>query len=397
MFSRNAGPELAELAKGYPIVTVLGPRQSGKTTLVRYIFPKKAYVNLEALDTQETAKLDPRGFLAQYPNGAILDEVQRVPELLSYVQVIVDETNIKGMFVLTGSHQMELHQAISQSLAGRTAILNLLPMSISELSKSRIELPLDEALLKGGYPRLFKENLDPTQLYRFYLQTYIERDLRQLIQIKDLIQFQRFVRICAGRIGQLLSLESIGNDVGISANTVRQWISILEASFIVFRLPPYYENFDKRITKSPKLYFHDVGLASYLLGIENVVQMKRDPLRGNLFENYIILELMKERLNKGLDPQLYYFRDAHGHKVDLIFQSGRQLVPIEIKAAQTFNSDFLKNLNFFQNLAGAKSGVGYVIYAGDQEQKIQSFKLLNYKNATEAITSPEEDIKAIDQ
>lgn len=385
MYSRTASSEIQSLAKGYPIVTIIGPRQSGKTTLVRQVFPNKPYVNLEALDVKELAEADPRAFLGQYPNGAILDEIQRVPKLLSYIQVIVDEVDAKGMFILTGSHQLELHQAITQSLAGRTALLNLLPMSLQELSLAGFDLSLNEALLKGGYPRIFKDNLDPTKAYRNYFQTYIERDLRQLIQIKDLTQFQRFVRICAGRIGQLLNLEGISNDVGVSSHTVKEWISILEASFILFRLQPYFENFGKRVIKSPKLYFYDVGLASYLLGIENSEQMDRDPLRGHLVENLAILEILKSRLNQGLDPQLYFFRDAHGHEVDLIFQSGRTLIPVEIKSAQTFNKDFLKNLNYFQQLLGERAGTGALIYAGDQEQKVGAFRILNYKNAVQAI------------
>jgi predicted AAA+ superfamily ATPase len=385
MFYRFITPELEELANGYPVVTVIGPRQSGKTTLVRHTFPDKPYANLEAPDVQEIARADPRSFLKQYPDGVILDEIQRVPTLLSYIQVIVDESQRKGMFILTGSHQMELQQAITQSLAGRTALLNLLPMSLGELAEANVEISLDEALLKGGYPRILQDQLNPTKAYRNYFQTYIERDLRQLVHVKDLIQFQRFVRLCAGRIGQLLNLEGLGNDVGASSHTVKEWISILEASFILFRLQPYYENFGKRIIKSPKLYFTDVGLASYLLGIENNTQMARDPLRGNLVENLVVLELLKTRLNQGLDPHLYYFRDAHGHEVDLIFQSGNQLVPIEIKASQTFHDDFLNNLRFFQKLTKERCQRGFLIYSGTQEQSIGPFQLLHYSHASRAL------------
>lgn len=381
MFQRFMSRELEEAAKSYPVVTVLGPRQSGKTTLVRDIFSKKPYSNLEAIDTRELARSDPRSFLEQFPNGAVLDEIQRVPELLSYIQVLVDERQQKGMFILTGSHQVDLHQAITQSLAGRTALLHLLPMGLMELQKAGIELSLDEALLFGGYPRIFKDKLDPTKAYRNYLQTYVERDLRQVVQVKDLIQFQRFVRLCAGRIGQILNMESIGNDVGVSSPTIKHWISILEASFIIIRLQPYHENFGKRIIKSPKLYFNDVGLASYLLGIESVEQMSRDPLRGHLIENLIMLELMKSRLNQGLDPKLYYFRDVQGHEVDFIFSAGSQLIPIEVKASKTFNSDFLKNLRFFQQLVQERCTKGFLVYSGSQEQKVDSFHLLNYSNA----------------
>lgn len=386
MFPRFITPELQSLAKSYPIVTVTGPRQSGKTTLVRHVFPHKPYVNLEALDTLEMALFDPRAFLEQYPDGAILDEIQRVPSLLSYIQLIVDEFDIKGMFILTGSHQLELHQAIKQSLAGRTALLQLLPMSLSELSNAGFELTLDDAILKGGFPRIYKDELNPSKAYRNYFQTYVERDLRQLIQVKDLLQFQRFVRICAGRIGQLVNMEGIGNEVGVSSHTVKEWISILEASYILFRLQPYYENFGKRIIKSPKIYFSDVGLATFLLGIENVDQVSRDPLRGNLVENLVILELLKSRLNQGLDSQLYFFRDTHGHEVDLIFQSRAKLIPIEIKSSKTFNKDFIKNIEYFRTLVGERCGTGSIIYAGSQEQSSGSVRILNYRHADQAIS-----------
>lgn len=385
MYHRSIEFELKSLAKKYPIITLIGPRQSGKTTLVRHVFHDKPYVNLEAPDTQEMAQIDPRAFLNRYPEGAIFDEIQRVPQLLSYIQLIVDEKEMKGMFILTGSHQLELHQAITQSLAGRTAILKLLPMSLEELFDAGIEISLDEVLLKGGYPRIYKDDLDPTKAYSNYFQTYVERDLRQLIYVKDLVQFQRFVRICAGRVGQLLNLEGIGHDVGLSSHTVREWISILEASFIIFRLPPYFENFGKRIVKSSKLYFSDVGLATYLLGIGNVEQMSRDPLRGHLIENLVVLELMKARLNHGLDPNLYHFRDSHGHEVDVIFQSGNQLIPIEIKASQTFHSEFLKNIEYFRDLTKERCNMGNLVYAGEQEFIIKSCKVINYLHTAKEI------------
>lgn len=385
MYKRDIELELQGLAKGYPIVTLIGPRQSGKTTLVKHAFPAKPYANLEAPDVRTLAETDPRNFLEKYPDGAILDEIQRVPSLLSYIQTIVDAADRKGMFILTGSHQLELHQAISQSLAGRTALLTLLPMSLRELQEAGIELRLEEALIKGGYPRVYKDSLDPTKAYRNYFQTYVERDLRQLINVKDLTQFERFVRICAGRTGQIVNLEEIGGEVGLSSHTVKEWISILEASFIVFRLQPYFENFGKRVIKSPKLYFTDVGFASYLLGIENEVQMSRDPLRGHLFENLILLELVKSRLNQGLEPHLYYWRDVQKNEVDVIFKDGQRLVPIEIKSSKTYHPDFLKKLHFFQKLAPERAPKGYLIYAGDQEQTLHSIELLNYHRATHSI------------
>lgn len=297
----------------------------------------------------------------------------------------MDNRDQKGMFILTGSHQLELHEAIAQSLAGRTALLTLLPLSIDELVKANIDLSLDEYLLKGGYPRIHKDNLDPTKAYRNYFQTYVERDLRQLINIKDLVQFERFFRICAGRIGCELDLTAVGNEVGASSHTVKHWISILEASFILFCLQPYFENFGKRMIKSPKLYFVDVGLALYLLGIENLVQISRDPLRGHLVENLVVVELMKARLNQGLDPNLYYYRDVQKNEVDVIFKNGNNLIPIEIKSSKTYNSEFIEKLVLFQKLAKERAPKGFLIYAGDQEQKVHSIQLLNFKNASRSI------------
>lgn len=385
MYHRELHKELLSLAKSYPVVTIMGPRQSGKTTLAQLAFPLKPYVNLEAPDTRQLALLDPRHFLENYPQGAILDEIQRAPELLSYIQLIVDKRNDKGLFILTGSHQLELHEAITQSLAGRTALLTLLPLSLTELQKAGFDLSLNEALFRGGYPRIFKDQLDPTKAYRNYFQTYLERDLRQLIHVKDLAQFQKFVRLTAGRIGQLVNFEGLGNEVGVTSNTIKEWISILEASYIVVKLQPYYENFGKRFIKAPKLYFTDVGLACYLLGIENTTHLERDPLRGNLVENLVLLELMKYRLNQGLDPQLYYLRDPHQHEIDFLFQAGRDLVAIEVKSSTTFNSSFLDNLIFFQKILKDRMTKGYVVYGGTEKQLIDTFTLLPYKKAFECI------------
>lgn len=376
MFWREIEEELKALSKDYPVVTIVGPRQSGKTTLVRHLFPEKRYFNLEVPEIRELAVQDARGFLDQMPNGGILDEIQRAPHLLSYIQAIVDERQVNGLFFLTGSHQLELHQAVSQSLAGRTALLQLFPMSLMEIARADREMSIDRALLMGGYPRLIRKG------YRDYLTTYLERDLPQLIQVKDLILFQKFMRLCAGRVGQLLNSDGLANEVGVSSHTIRHWISILEASFILFRLPPYHENFGKRVIKSPKLYFTDTGLACYLLGIESVEQLARDPLRGNLVENLALLELIKHRANRGLDPRLYFFRDAGGHEVDFIFQAGHQLIPIEVKAARTFHPDLLKSLRFFQELVGEeRCPRGTLIYTGSQEQAIGLFQLLSLNHA----------------
>jgi len=385
MFKRELETELKGLAKGYPVITVIGPRQSGKTTLVQHAFPEKKYANLEFPDIRAMAVKDPRGFLEQFADGAILDEIQRAPELLSYIQPLVDERDQKGMFILTGSHQLELQEAISQSLAGRTALLTLLPLNLTELKAAGFDLSIDEWMLKGGYPRIYKDCLDPTKAYRSYFQTYVERDLRQLIQVKDLMQFERFVQILTGRIGLIINMEEIGGEVGISSHTVKQWISILEASFIVFRLPPYFENFGKRMIKSPKLYFNDVGLAAYLLGIQNETQLSRDPLRGNLFENAILLELKKYRLNRGLDPSLFYYRDIKKNEIDVIYKKGHDLVPIEIKSSKTYHSEFIEKLHYFQSIAKKRSPRAFLIYAGEAEQCIQTTNVLNFKHATQAI------------
>ncbi|MFP4226818.1 MAG: ATP-binding protein, partial [Desulfobacterales bacterium] len=290
LIPRTIETVLQRLAGQYPVITMTGPRQSGKTTLCRTAFAYKPYVNLEAPDIRQFARDDPRGFLAQYPDGAVLDEIQRAPDLVSYIQPLVDEDQREGRFIMTGSQQFEVSDTVNQSLAGRTALVKLLPFSLEEL-QSAIKLPdIDSLILHGFYPRIWDKQLDPTQALGDYFETYIERDLRQLATIKDLNLFERFIRLCAGRIGQLLNLSSLANDAGVSHTTAGNWISILEASYILFLLPPYHRNISKRLVKSPKLYFYDVGLAAFLLGIENARQISRDPLRGNLFENMVIVE-----------------------------------------------------------------------------------------------------------
>jgi len=383
MYSRTISSELIATAQQYPVMGIMGPRQSGKTTVVLATFPDKPYVNLEEPDVRLLAQTDPRGFLDNYPEGAILDEIQRAPELLSYIQVIVDKLKINGMYIITGSHQLELHEAISQSLAGRIGLLNLYPMTLNELSKANIELGLNAQILHGFYPRIYHENLNPTKAYRNYFQTYIEKDVRKISDIKNLILFQTFIKLCAGRIGQVLDYASLSNDVGVSSNTIKHWISILEASYIVFRLQPYFENFGKRLIKAPKLYFTDVGLATYLLNIENLSQVERDPLRGYLIENLVILELLKYRYNRGLDSNLYYFRDSHGNEVDVIIKQGNELIPIEIKSAKTYTRGFLKGLNYFKKIAGDRVQRSYLIYTGEQEQMVHDVQLMNYRRTTD--------------
>ena len=385
MFKRKMGQELIYLSKKYPVVTITGPRQSGKTTLVKAIFPEKSYINLESLQTRELVEEDPVGFLDHYPEGAIIDEIQRFPALLSEIQVRVDNSKIKGMFILTGSHQVELRGAISQSLAGRTAILHLLPMSLKELSEAGIEKDLDEILYYGCFPRIYDEKLNPSKSYSYYVQTYLERDLRQMLEVKHLQLFQKFLKLCAGRIGQIINKDNLSNEVGVSAKTIGQWLSILEASYLVFLLPPYFENFGKRIIKSPKLYFCDVGLASFLLGIENIKQLERDPLRGSLVENLVILELIKTRWNQGLEDRLFFYRDSQQNEVDVLFKRGHNLIPIEIKAAKTFNKSFLKSLIYFKKLIKNRCEDPTLIYSGKEEQMINGIKLLHFSHTSDAI------------
>ncbi len=380
MFKRALFPYIQELAKKYPVVTLLGPRQSGKTTLVKAVFSKKPYVNMEEAEKRALAILDPKSFMEAYPEGAILDEVQRVPHLLSYIQVIVDQSNQKGMFILTGSHQAELHSAVAQSLAGRTALLKLLPLSLQEIRGAGMDSPWEEIILKGGYPRIYQEDLPLSNAYSSYFQTYVERDVRQILQVKDILQFERFIKLVASRIGQLINYASLATDVGVSAVTIKEWIAVLEATYILVRLEPYFENFGKRLIKSPKIYFTDTGLACYLLGIDSVEQLVKDSLYGNLFENGVIIELMKARYNQGLEPRLYFYRDVSGKEVDLLFQQGSSLIPIEIKSGKTFSPAFLDGLRYFHGEAPRKAKGGGVIYAGTQTQQLDKFQLTNVEN-----------------
>ncbi len=382
IIQRELASELKSAARQYPVVTLTGPRQSGKTTLARRSFPGYRYVNLEEPDTRELAQADPRAFLGAPGKEMIIDEIQRVPELLSYIQSIVDRKKKKGQFILTGSRNFELMESVSQSLAGRTAILNLLPLSISELKRAKQENSTDQYLLKGFYPRVYAEKLEPTKAYRNYFQTYIERDLRFLINVKDLSAFQKFVKLCAGRVGQIFNASALSSEVGVSVPTINSWGSILQESYIIFMLQPYFSNIRKRLVRSPKIYFYDTGLASYLLGIENEMQMSRDPLRGALFENMTVMDLMKYRLNRGLDHGLYFFRDDKQHEVDIMMKSGTGWLGIEIKSSLTFHQDFLKGLTYLRHGFKNKPLQTAVIYAGLEVQSGAEFSLLNYQDVS---------------
>ena len=386
MISRDLSQELLQQLKEYPAVTLLGPRQAGKTTLARGLFKNYAYVSLETPDVMAFAKEDPRGFLAQYPDETIFDEIQRAPHLISYLQSIVDESGKTGQFVLTGSHQLELRAAITQSLAGRTGILNLLPFSITELEAANIVFDkFEEYVFTGFLPRVYDQNQRPSNAYANYYQTYIERDVRQIIQLKDASLFDKFMRLLAGRTGQIMNYQSLASDVGVDGKTIKEWLSILEASFVVFKLSPYFENFGKRVIKSPKYYFMDTGLLSYLLGIEKPEQVTRDPLVGQLFENMIVLEALKSRFNQGQTPNLYFYRDSHGNEIDLLYANGRDLVGIEVKSSSTFTPHFKKSLlQFSEKQQPLQSS--YVVYNGEERQFSDGVHAINFRNTGEIFT-----------
>ena len=380
MFLRKLQPEVIRLANQYPVVTITGPRQAGKTTLCQAAFPDYDYVNLEDLTVREFAQRDPKGFLAQYSSKVIFDEVQRAPDLPSYIQPIVDKIDQNGQFILTGSQQFELSNTLNQSLAGRTALVTLLPLSFYELYNDKVTPELDEILYSGFYPRIFNKQLHPTEALSFYLATYVERDIRSLINIKDLSTFERFLKLCATQIGQLLNYTTIANDVGIDQKTVKAWLSVLEASYIIFLIQPHYQHFRKRLTKSSKLYFHDVGLASYLLGISDAKHVMSHPMRGLLFENFIISEFLKDRYNRIRDNNLYFFRDNIGNEVDLILDYGSELYSVEIKSSRTFNYEFIKGLNYYETIAKAKNTKRFLVYGGDENYQTNGVDLYSYKS-----------------
>lgn len=384
---RELQKELLSLSRKYPVVTVTGPRQSGKTTLIRHAFPALPFYSMEDPDVRELALADPRAFLGKTAKGAVLDEIQQAPELLSYLQGMIDKPKNRAKFILSGSQQFELTRHVTQSLAGRTALLRLLPLSIDEIENGRSrKTSVEQYMLKGFYPRIYDKRLNPTKAYKAYFETYIQRDLRQLIHVKDLRLFRKFVRLCAGRIGGLTVASSLANDVGVSIQTIQSWLSVLEASYIIYFLEPYYENIGKRLIKSPKLYFCDVGLAAYLLGIENKNQIDRDPLRGRLVENLVIMEIVKKRYNQGLDANVFFYRDNHENEVDLIYKSGNSLVPAEVKAASTFHKDFLKGLRYIKKILPHRIKKGYVIYTGTREQEAgEGFELINFKKARHVV------------
>ncbi len=364
MINRDAQKEVIKLSKQFKAVAIVGPRQSGKTTLARHVFNHLPYVSLENPDTRNFALDDPRGFLAQYSSGAILDEAQRAPQLFSYLQQILDESSETGRFIITGSNNFLLQESISQSLAGRIAYIYLLPFSLSELKK---DSDLAGTLFKGLYPPIYDQPVEARKWYTDYIRTYIERDVRQIKNITDLIAFERFLRLCAGRIGQLLNMSSLAIETGVDSKTIASWIGVLESSFITFRLHPHHVNFNKRVVKMAKLYFYDTGVACALLGIENVRQLNTHYSRGSIFENLIVTEFIKQRFNRGFSHNLFFWRDNVGHEVDIIAETPAGLVPVEIKAGQTITGDFFKNLQYWMKISNNESGI--IIYAGNQAQE----------------------------
>ncbi len=387
MIKRALAFKLKQAAKQFPIVTVTGPRQSGKTTLVRAVFKNHRYISIELPDQRDFALNDPRGFLDQLDEPVILDEVQRAPELFSYIQVVVDEhRDWAGRFILTGSQNFLLLESISQSLAGRCAVLHLLPFSLAELEGRKSILPVTigksnvrgsrphgrkllETLFTGFYPRIHDKRLPPGDWLSSYYQTYLERDVRNVLNVGDVESFGRFIRLCAGRCGQLLNLSGLASDCGISHTTAKRWLSVLEASFIITQLRPHHKNFGKRLIKSPKLYFLDTGLLCYLLQIRSPEELFHRAERGAIFESFVISELYKNYMHRGEQPRLYFWRDAVGHEVDIVIDTGDMLIPIEIKSAQTFASDFLDNLTYWRKLSGNMDTPAALIYGGEDAFK----------------------------
>ncbi|NLI29296.1 MAG: ATP-binding protein [Nitrospiraceae bacterium] len=380
MINRAAHQRLLRLAAGFPIVAITGPRQSGKTTLTRMAFPDKEYLSLEDPDIRSLAEQDPRGFLSRLPDGAILDEVQRAPQLFSYLQTHVDAHAKPGMFVLTGSQQFGLLSGISQSLAGRVGLVQLLPFSVSELKAAkRLPSSLDALLFRGLYPALYDRDISPGDWFAGYMTTYIERDVRQLVNVRDLSAFQRFVKMCAARVGQLLNLSSLAGDCGITHNTAASWISVLEASYIIYLLRPHHRNFNKRLVKAPKLYFVDAGMAGWLLGIREEDQLAFHAQRGALFENLVVTEFLKARFNNGLPSNLFFWRDSKGLEVDLVLEEGTELSPVEIKSGQTVAPDFFAGLQKWSALAGRTDRPATLVYGGEREMSRDNVTILPWK------------------
>ena len=386
MIPRLIKGQLLNAAEKYPVVTVTGPRQSGKTTCCRLSFPELPYCSLEDPDNREFAIGDPRGFLSRFHHGGILDEIQRAPDLTSYLQSIVDDPEFSGVFILTGSQNFSISNTVSQSLAGRTALFTLLPFSIGELRSMISEYTDPELIFSGFYPRIFDRKIEPPRFYSDYVGTYVERDLRSLSLVRDLSTFQTFLRLCAGRTGQILNLQHLANDCGITQATARNWISLLEASYILYRLPPFFRNIGKRLIKSPKIYFYDPGLAAFLIGITDPTQIDVHPLKGALFETMILSELVKIKLHQGMTNNLLFYRDSNGNEVDVIIPHGIDITAIEIKAAQTINSAFFRGLSRFETII-SEPVEKFLVCSGDLDRKQSGIQIANAKTLETHATS----------
>lgn len=377
MIERTLASKMISLAQKFQVITLTGPRQSGKTTLVRATFPTLPYASLEEPDIRQLALTDPRGFLSNYPAGAILDEIQNTPELFSYIQRLVDE-NLKTQFVLTGSSNFLLMEKISQTLAGRTAVLHLLPFSFNELGL--LTEPYESYIFKGQYPRIYDRDISPTDFYPSYIQTYVEKDVRLMKNIGDINAFIQFIRLCAGRIGQLLNYTNLASDAGISPNTAKSWFSILESTYILYRLQPYHRNFNKRLVKSPKLYFYDTGVACSLLGIREADQLPFHYMKGALFENMVINEFIKRNFNRGDNHQPYFWQDNHGKEIDCLLVNGENITPVEVKSGKTMSTSYFDNLKYWRSLAALPEDQGYVVYGGDQSMQTSRGALISWQN-----------------
>jgi hypothetical protein len=388
MIPRQATQTLQNFAKGYPVLAITGPRQSGKTTLAQQTFPAKPYLSLEDLDNRAYAQEDPRGFLGRFPHGAVLDEVQRCPNLFSYLQTRVDADKQVGQFILTGSQQFGLLSGISQTLAGRVGLVQLLPFSLQELHQANQSVvSLDKLLWQGLYPPLYDRDLAPTQWYANYVMSYVERDVRQVIEVHNLSLFQRFLKMCAARCGQLLNMSAMANDCGVTHKTIAAWLSVLEAGYIVFLLQPHHQNFGKRLVKTPKLYFYDTGLAAYLLGISNAEHLSFHPSRGALFENWVITELLKQRFNQGLASNLYFWRNSTGEEIDVVCEIGEKLQPIEVKSGQTYQTEFLNNLNKWGQYAGQMGLPARLVYGGERSMERNNVQIQGWREFAARISA----------
>ena len=377
MIERTLASKMLSLAEKFQVITLTGPRQSGKTTLVKATFPNMPYTSLEDPDIRQIALTDPRGFLSNYPAGAILDEIQHTPELFSYIQSLVDE-NRRIHFILTGSSNFLLMEKISQTLAGRTAILHLLPFSLKELKP--FNEPYEALIFKGQYPRIYDRSISPTDFYPSYIQTYIDRDVRLIKNIGNVNSFIQFTQLCAGRIGQPLNYASLANDAGVSPNTAKSWISVLESSYLLYRLQPYHHNFNKRLVKSSKLYFYDTGIACSLLGIREQNQVNSHYMKGSLFENLILNEFIKRNFNRGELHQPYFWQDNHGKEIDCVLENGARVTAVEIKSGKTMSTNYFDNLKYWRSLAASPENQEYVVYGGDQSMQTSAGSIISWRN-----------------